>query len=184
MRDTNRIKKIDTFIKREIEIMVQFYIIHGRKENFYVANKQDNQVPGEQLSFDPASLVGRDDILINVSNCAPRSNASYEEAAMKIMELQMKYIPAEHGYPDFITPEEFIGWLNIPKDQQTVLIERMKNQMTNMKLEEYMAVLTGVGTLTQGGMPVEQALQEIATQMENTVLGQIPATNPNTVKPM
>ncbi len=184
MRDTNRIKKIDTFIKREIEIMVQFYIIHGKKENFYVANKQDNQVPGEQLSFDPASLVGRDDILINVSNCAPRSNASYEEAAMKIMELQMKYIPAEHGYPDFITPEEFIGWLNIPKDQQTVLIERMKNQMTNMKLEEYMAVLTGVGTLTQGGMPVEQALQEIATQMENTVLGQIPATNPNTVKPM
>ena len=184
MRDTNRIKKIDTFIKREIEIMVQFYILHGKKEDFYVANKQDSQVPGEQLSFDPASLVGRDDIRINVSNCAPRSNASYEEAAMKIMELQMKYIPAEHGYPDFITPEEFIGWLNIPKDQQNVLIERMKNQMTNMKLEEYMAVLTAIGTLTQGGMPVEQALQEIATQMENTSLGQIPATNPNNVKPM
>lgn len=184
MRDTNRIKKIDTFIKREIEIMVQFYIVHGQTENFYVENKQDNQVPGEQLTFDPASLVNRDDIFINVSNCAPRSNASYEEAAMKIMELQMKYIPAEHGYPDFITPEEFISWLNIPKDQQTVLIERMKNQMTNMKMEEYMAVLTAVGTLTQGGMPVEQALQEVAAQMENTVLGQIPATNPNNVNAM
>ena len=47
-----------------------------------------------------------------------------------------------------------------------------------MKLEEYTAVLTAVGTLTQGGMPVEDALMEIVKQMERSV-GQLPATNPN-----
>jgi hypothetical protein len=136
------------------------------------------------MSFDPAVLIAREDILISVSNSAPRSNASYEEAAMKIMELQMKYDPAAHGYPDFITPEEFINWLNIPKDQRSVLLERMHNQMVNMKVEEYMAVLTAVGTLTQGGMTPEQALMEVAAQMENSPLGQIPAANPMPGQPM
>lgn len=178
MRDSNRVKKIDEFIRKELEIMSQFHIIHGQKENFYAENPQDRQVPGQEMQFDPAQLIARDDIIINVSNCAPRSNASYEEAAMKIMEMQMKYDPAAHGYPDFITPEEFIGWLNIPKDQQQILKERMFNQMTNMKMEEYMAVLTAVGTLTQGGMTPEQALQEIVIQLQNSPLGQIPATNP------
>ena len=97
---------------------------------------------------------------------------------MKLMELQMKYVPAEHGYPDFITPEELIQWLNIPKPQQRLLIDRMNKQMQNMKLEEYTAVLTAVGTLTQGGMPVEQALMEVVNQMQQAV-GQLPATNPN-----
>lgn len=184
MRDTNRIKKIDKFIRKEIEIMTQFYILHGQKETFFTENPRDKQVPGQEMTFDPTILIARDDIIINVSNAAPRSNASYEEAAMKIMELQMKYSPAEHGYPDFITPEEFITWLNIPKDQQSVLLERMKNQMVNMKVEEYMAVLTAVGTLTQGGMDPEQALMEVAAQMENSPLGQIPAANPNQGQPM
>ena len=96
----------------------------------------------------------------------------------------MKYSPSEHGYPDFITPEELIRWMNIPKDQQDILIERMKNQMINMKIEEYMAVLTAIGTLTQGGMTPEQALMEVAAQMENSPLGQIPAANPNQGQPM
>lgn len=184
MRDTNRIKKIDDFIRKELEIMTQFFILHGKQETFFAENPKDRQVPGQEMTFDPASLIGREDIIITVTNAAPRSNASYEEAAMKIMELQMKYLPSEHGYPDFITPEELIRWLNIPKDQQEVLIERMKNQMTNMKVEEYMAVLTAVGTLTQGGMTPEQALMEVAAQMENTVLGQIPAANPAPGQPM
>ena len=184
MRDTNRIKKIDEFIRKEIEIMTQFFILHGKQETFFAETPNNSQVPGQELTFDPTSLIAREDIDISVSNAAPRSNASYEEAAMKIMELQMKYSPAEHGYPDFITPEEFIGWLNIPKDQCHILMERMKNQMVNMKVEEYMAVLTAVGTLTQGGMTPEQALMEVAAQMENSPLGQIPAANPNPGQPM
>ena len=184
MRDTNRIKKIDEFIRKEIEIMAQFFILHGKQETFFAETPNNSQVPGQELTFDPTSLIAREDIDISVSNAAPRSNASYEEAAMKIMELQMKYSPAEHGYPDFITPEEFIGWLNIPKDQCHILMERMKNQMVNMKVEEYMAVLTAVGTLTQGGMTPEQALMEVAAQMENSPLGQIPAANPNPGQPM
>jgi len=92
----------------------------------------------------------------------------------------MKYMPATHGYPDFITPEELIQWLNIPKPQQRLLIDRMKRQMQTMKLEEYTAVLTAIGTLTQGGMPVEDALMEVVKQMESA-LGQIPAANPNNV---
>ena len=49
--------------------------------------------------------------------------------------------------------------------------------MENMKVEEYTAVLTAVGTLTQGGMPPEQALQEVAKQVEMSKMGQLPATN-------
>ena len=56
----------------------------------------------------------------------------------------------------------------------------MKRQMQTMKLEEYTAVLTAIGTLTQGGMPVEDALMEVVAQMESA-LGQIPAANPNKV---
>lgn len=178
MRDTNRIRKIDKFIKKELEIMTQFYIIHGKQESFYVENSRDKNVPGKQMTFDPASLINREDIIITVSNSAPRSNSSYEDAAMKILELQMKYSPAEHGYPDFITPEEFVKWLNIPKDQKELLIERMRNQMELMKTEEYTAVLTAVGTLTQGGMNPEDAIQQVAAMMENSPLGQIPAAVP------
>ena len=90
----------------------------------------------------------------------------------------MKYLPAEKGYPDFITPEELISWLNIPQEQKIMLTERMSAQMQTMKLEEYTAVLTAIGTLTQGGMPVEDALMEVVKQMERSV-GQLPATNPN-----
>ena len=181
MRDTNRIKSIDKFIRKELELMTQFFIVHGQQEKFYVPNPdKGSEQPGEELTFDPLDLIKHQSICIDVSNAAPRSNQSYEDAAMKLMELQMKYIPADHGYPDFITPEELIQWLNIPKPQQRLLIDRMKRQMQNMKLEEYTAVLTAIGTLTQGGMPVEDALMEVVAQME-AALGQIPAANPNNV---
>ena len=181
MRDTNRIKSIDKFIRKELELMTQFFIVHGQQEKFYVPNPdKSSEQPGEELTFDPLDLIKHKSICIDVSNAAPRSNQSYEDAAMKLMELQMKYIPADHGYPDFITPEELIQWLNIPKPQQRLLIDRMKRQMQNMKLEEYTAVLTAIGTLTQGGMPVEDALMEVVAQME-AALGQIPAANPNNV---
>lgn len=185
MRDNTRIKSIDKFIRKELELMVQFYIAHGSKENFYAQNVDARrQTAGQEMEFDPMLLVGRHDLEIVVSNSAPRSNASYEEAAQKLFELQMKYSPAEKGYPDLITPEELVGWLNIPKAQQNILIDRMRAQMENMKVEEYMAVLTAVGTLTQGGMPPEMALQEVAKQVEMSAMGQLPATNVNPGQPM
>lgn len=180
MRDNTRIKAIDKFIRKELELMVQFYIAHGDKESFYAQDVDlRRQVAGRELEFDPMLLVGRHDIEIAVSNSAPRSNASYEDAAQKLFELQMKYNPAEKGYPDLITPEELISWLNIPKSQQNVLIERMKTQMETMKVEEYTAVLTAVGTLTQGGMSPEMAIQEVAKLVEMSAMGQLPATNIN-----
>jgi hypothetical protein len=185
MRDNTRIKSIDKFIRKELELMVQFYIAHGQREKFYAQDVDlRRQVDGQELEFDPMLLVGRHDIEIVVSNSAPRSNASYEEAAQKLFELQMKYNPAEKGYPDLITPEELIGWLNIPKAQQNVLIDRMKAQMENMKVEEYTAVLTAVGALTQGGMPPEMAVQEVAKMIEMSAMGQLPATNVNPGQPM
>ena len=177
MRDNTRIKSIDKFIRKELELMVQFYIINGQKEKFYAQDDINRrQEQAEEMEFDPTALI-RPDIEIVVSDCAPRSNASYESAAQKLFELQMKYIPSEKGYPDLITPEELVSWLNIPKSQQNVLIDRMSAQMENMKVEEYTAVLTAVGTLTQGGMPPEQALQEVAKQVEMSKMGQLPATN-------
>jgi hypothetical protein len=185
MRDNTRIKAIDKFIRKELELMVQFYIAHGKPEQFFATDVDlRRQTGGQEMQFDPVSLVGRFDIEIAVSNSAPRSNASYEDAAMKLFELQMKYLPAEKGYPDLITPEELVRWLNIPKAQQNVLIDRMKAQMETMKMEEYMAVLTAVGTLTQGGMPPEMALQEIVKQIEMSAMGQLPATNVNPGQPM
>lgn len=187
MRDNTRQKQIDKFIKDELELMIQFYIFFGQRESFYdsTAQKMENSSSvGQEYQFDPISLLGREDIVVNVSNCAPRSNASYEDAAMKLMEMQMKYNPAEHGYPDFITPEELVSYLNIPKEQRNVLADRMRVQMENMKLEEYTAVLTAIGTLTQGGMAPEMALQEIVQQMVQTPVGQQPATNPAPQQPM
>lgn len=187
MRDNNRIHNIDNFIRRELEVITQFYMIHGQSETFFSPKSNlpaENSTPGKEMSFNPASLIGREDIEIVVSNAAPRSNASYEDAAMKLMELQMKYNPAENGYPDFLTPEELLSYLNIPHDQKYNLLDRMKLQMTNMKVEEYAAVLTAIGALTQGGMTPEQALQEVAAMMESSPYGQIPATNPNPGQPM
>ncbi len=185
MRDATRIKSIDRFIRKELEVITQFYIMHGKAQAFYPQQlNKDRQVESVEAVFDPASLIGRNDIEINVSNSAPRSNQSFEEAAQKLFELQMKYQPAEHGYPDLITPDELISWLNIPKSQQNVLRERMKAQMENMKIEEYTAVLTAVGTLTQGGMPAEMAVQEVAKMIESSAMGQLPATPINQGQPM
>ena len=184
MRDSTRIKAIDSFIRKELELITQFYILHGERQSFYpqMLNKnQQNQAT--EMEFDPTSLIGRHDIEICVSNSAPRSNQSYEDAAQKLFELQMKYQPSQHGYPDIITPDELIGWLNIPKSQQNVLRERMQMQMQNMKVEEYAAVLTAVGTLTQGGMPAEMALQEVAKQIEMSAMGQLPAVRPGQQAP-
>lgn len=185
MRDAPRIKLIDKFIRKELELMTQFYLLFGQEENFFPYNQhQRTSTESEPLTFDPTVLLGRDDIEINVSNVAPRSNMSYEDAAQKLFELQMKYSPGEKGYPDIITPEELIGWMNIPKAQKDVLIERMRNQMQLMKEEEYTAVLTAVGTLVSGGMPVEMAIQEVAKQIEGSAMGQVPAANPNPGAPM
>jgi hypothetical protein len=185
MRDNTRIKAIDNFIRKELEIITQFYIMNGAQESFYPqTSEMQNPEQNEEMLFDPVQLATRQDIVLEVTNCAPRSNASYEEAAQKIFEIQMKYAPSEKGYPDLITPEEFVSWLNIPKPQKTVLLERMNNQMQNMKLEEYMAVLTAVGTLVEGGMPDEQAVQEVVKMIVNSPMGQIPATNPNPGQPM
>ena len=185
MRDTTRIKSIDRFIRRELEIITQFYIIHGKAQSFYPQQINKNvMTESAELQFDPSALIGRHDIEINVSNSAPRSNQSYEEAAQKLFELQMKYAPAEKGYPDLITPDELISWLNIPKSQQNVLRDRMKAQMENMKVEEYTAVLTAVGTLTQGGMPPEMAVQEVAKMIESSAMGQLPATPVTPGQPM
>ena len=185
MRDNTRIKAIDNFIRKELEVITQFYIMNGAQESFYPQGS-DMQAPEQntEMTFDPIQLADRQDIVLEVTNCAPRSNASYEEAAQKLFELQMKYAPSEKGYPDLLTPEELVNWLNIPKPQKTVLLERMNNQMQNMKLEEYMAVLTAVGTLTQGGMPPEQAVQEVVAMVTNSPMGQIPAANPNQGQPM
>lgn len=185
MRDTTRIKAIDKFIRKELEIITQFYILHGQQESFYpqMLNKAQQNAAIE-MQFNPADLIGRHDIEIVVSNSAPRSNQSYEDAAQKLFELQMKYSPAEHGYPDLITPDELVSWLNIPKAQQNVLRDRMKAQMENMKVEEYVAVLTAVGSLTQGGMPPEMAVQEVAKMIESSAMGQLPATPVNPGAPM
>ena len=185
MRDTTRIKSVDRFIRKELELITQFFIAHGSAESFYPQQvNQHQQANATQMQFDPTSLIGRHDIEIAVSNAAPRSNQSYEEAANKLFELQMKYQPSMHGYPDLITPEELIGWLNIPKAQQNVLTGRMRAQMENMKVEEYTAVLTAVGALTQGGMPVEMAVQEVAKQIEMSAMGQLPAANVTPGQPM
>lgn len=185
MRDATRIKAIDKFIRKELELITHFYIIHGQQQSFYPQDINKNQqTNANELQFNPADLIGRSDIEIAVSNSAPRSNQSYEEAAQKLFELQMKYQPATHGYPDLITPDELISWLNIPKAQQNVLRERMHVQMENMKVEEYTAVLTAVGSLTQGGMDPEMAVQEVAKQIESGMLGQVPAAPVNPGQPM
>lgn len=177
MRDSTRIKSIDKFIREEIQMITQFYIANGGAESFFPQvddpRQQQNTV---ELQFNPAQLIGRHDIEITVSNSAPRSNQSFEDAAMKLFELQMKYQPSTMGYPDLLTPDELVNWLNIPKSMKNVLRDRMKAQMENMKVEEYMAVLTAVGTLTQGGMDPEMAVQEVAAQIEQSAMGQLPAT--------
>ena len=176
MRDNTRIKAIDKFIREELQLITQFYIVNGGAETFYPQMEDPRQqAQAQELQFDPAILVGRHDIEITVSNSAPRSNQSFEDAAMKLFELQMKYQPATNGYPDLITPDELINWLNIPKSQKNILRERMKAQMENMKIEEYTAVLTAVGTLTQGGMDPMMAVQEVAAQIEQSAMGQLPA---------
>ena len=180
LRDNVRVRNINDFIKKEIEMILQFYIIHGAKEKFFAPTGQrgvDMNTP--QLEFDPTMLIGREDIEIVISESTPRTSQSYEDAALKLMELNMKYAPSEKGYPDIITPEEVIGWLNIPFSQKQVLLERMNLQYQNLKMEEYMAVLTGVGTLVEGGMDPEMALQEVITQMQQSQVGQLPATRPN-----
>ena len=181
MRDNNRIKNIDRFIRKEIEIMCQFYMAHGQAETFY---PQTNQILHDQtnnaeqvLEFDPTALIAREDIEINVTNAAPRSNQSFEDAAMQLMELQMKYNPSEHGYADFITPEELINWMNIPKSQKHLIAERMRAQQENMKLEEYTAVISAFGQLVEGGMDPQQALLEVSKQIEASKLGQLPAVS-------
>lgn len=176
MRDNTRIKAIDKFIREELQMITQFYIANGQAESFYPQMEDPRQQANAvELQFNPAQLIARRDIEINVSNSAPRSNQSFEDAAMKLFELQMKYQPASNGYPDLITPDELVNWLNIPKSLKNVLRERMKAQMENMKIEEYMAVLTAVGTLTQGGMDPEMAVQEVAAQIEQSAMGQLPA---------
>jgi hypothetical protein len=181
MRDNNRIKNIDKFIRKEIEIMCQFYMAHGKVEEFY---PQKNSILHEQsgtaeqaLQFDPQALIAREDISIDVTNAAPRSNQSFEDAAMQLMELQMKYDPAAHGYADFITPEELINWMNIPRSQKYLIAERMRAQQENMKLEEYTAVISAFGQLVDGGMDPQQALMEVAKQIEASKLGQLPAVS-------
>ena len=181
MRDNNRIKNIDRFIRKEIEIMCQFYMAHGQAEKFY---PQTNQILHDQtnnaeqvLEFDPTALIAREDIEINVTNAAPRSNQSFEDAAMQLMEIQMKYNPSEHGYADFITPEELINWMNIPKSQKHLIAERMRAQQENMKLEEYTAVISAFGQLVEGGMDPQQALLEVSKQIEASKLGQLPAVS-------
>jgi hypothetical protein len=180
MRDNNRIKMIDKFIRKEIEIMCQFYIAKGHAEQFFDVNTKNftngNAENTTPLEFDPTALIAREDIIIDVSNVAPRSNQSMEDAAMQLMEIQMKYDPQSKGYADFITPEEFIQWLNIPKSQQNIILERMRAQQENLKLEEYTAVITAFGQLVDGGMDPEQALLEVAKQVEASKLGQLPAT--------
>lgn len=176
MRDNVRIKNIDTFVRKEVELMLQFYLANLQQpESFYAKQNNAHDEMGVEMTFDPMELVQREDIEIIVENAAPRTTASYEEAAMKLMELEMKYNPSEKGYPSIITPEEVIQWLNIPQSQRTAIVDRMALQYQNLKLEEYMAVLTAVGTLTQGGMPAEQAIQEIVSQIQQSKLGQMPA---------
>ena len=177
MRDSNRIKMIDKFVRKEIEIMCQFYIAKGSVENFHApGSKASHDEAGESLQFDPTALIAREDIEITVSNAAPRSSQSLEDAASALMELQMKYDPAAHGYADFITPEEYIEWMNIPKSQKNILQDRMRAQQENMKLEEYTAVISAFGQLVDGGMDPQQALLEVAKQIEASKLGQLPAT--------
>lgn len=177
MRDNNRIKAIDKFIRKEIEIMCQFYMIHGQAEDFLPPSAVSGRDQASQaLHFDPQQLIARDDIEISVSNAAPRSNQSYEDSALQLLELQMKYDPQAHGYPDFITPEELIACLNIPKTLQNTITERMSEQLQNLKIEEYTGVIMAFGQLVDGGMDPEMALQLIANQIEQSSVGQLPAT--------
>ena len=186
MRDNNRLKTIDKFIKRELELITQFYMFHGSLEKFRPLPNTMNpkQEMSPELEFDPASLLNRQDVVIDVQSAAPRSKASYEEGAKALMELQMKYVPNEKGYPDFITPLELISFMNIPASQKAILQERMQFQMENMKLEEYTAVLTAIGSLTGGGMKPEEALIQVVQQFTQSPIGQQPAANPNPGNPM
>lgn len=177
LRDNVRVKNIQKLIKEEIEMILKFYMVHGKPEKI---QSLDSHKVNDQYenTFDPTELLVREDVEIVVSESAPRTRQSYEEAALKLADLNFKYMPEQLGYPSIITPEELLNWLNIPSSQKQVLKDRMEIQWQNMKLEEYTAVVTSLGALTQGGMSEEEALMQITEQLQKGDIGKTPALKP------
>ena len=159
-RDNQKILQYEMYTKRLTELVVNNLIHFGDKREYTVTDPITQQTRVVTLDFPEVDDDIRFRYELDIQPYLPRNKARMAAVANMLLEKQAQYKPD----PEIITVEEWLLMQDIPfKD---MLFKRMGIQRNTHITEQVAKTLEMFSTLVEGGMDVNDAVENVAAQLQ------------------
>lgn len=172
LRDGNVLRNMEWFLKDLTVLLWNFIQVYG--EFAYIRFRSDiNNKPVYEFREVNWEWVREAtvDFTIDVEENTPRSKLAFQEAANRMMELEMQYPAATRGEPPIITIEEWL--VSQPFPQKDQILARMREQRAEMEQQQDPATIaqesiTLFNSLLEQGATPDVALEEVMKQFDTS----------------
>ena len=177
--DTPKITNYEEYAKQLTHLILHNFLEHGRKRKFF--HKKPDSTEWETIEVDFPSLDKKTlfDYSINISSELPKNRQRVAAMANQLMEKQMQYQQEGGSQVEFITPEEWLMFQDLPMKEY--MLERMGIQRLRDSIEETSQVLFEYADLVKQGMAPEDALTATARSLDEKRQGKAPEPGPETM---
>ena len=159
-RDNQKILQYEMYTKRLTELVVNNLVQFGDRREYTVTDPITQQTQVVTLDFPEVDDDIRFRYELDIQPYLPRNKARMSAVANMLLEKQAQYKPD----PEIITVEEWLLMQDIPfKD---MLFKRMGIQRNTHITEQVAKTLEMFSTLVEGGMDVNEAVENVAAQLQ------------------
>ena len=159
-RDNQKILQYEMYTKRLTELVVNNLVHFGDKREYTVTDPITQQTQTVMMDFPEVDDDIRFRYELDIQPYLPRNKARLAAVANMLLEKQAQYKPD----PEIITVEEWLLMQDIPfKD---MIFKRMGIQRNTHITEQVAKTLEMFSTLVEGGMDVNEAVENVAAQLQ------------------
>lgn len=181
--DAPKVENYNQYTQRLTRLVLTNLIEFSHARKYFTKNQAKGSWDTIEVKFPEIDVDTVFDYEIDISSELPKNKQRIAQAATVLMEKQMQYGQAAGGGVDFITPEEWLMFQDLPFKE--FMTERMGIQRTQDYIEQVSQTVFQYAELTNNGMDPEQALLATANTIEQQQRPQQqqPQVNPEQVIP-
>jgi hypothetical protein len=164
--DAAKVQNYEDYTKRLTKLILCNLMEMAPKRTYFIKNPKTNKYAELVVDFAEMRKESKKMIFgyaLSISSELPKNKARLAQVANMLMEKQMQYGQAGAGQVEFITPEEWLMFQDIPF--QELIQERMGIQRTAEYQEKVAEIVFAFGNMVGKGVAPEQAMQAIAADM-------------------
>ena len=160
MRDTTRIRLYEFYTRRLTQLVISYMIEFGDKRSFSLKKSDSTVYKTVELDFPEIPSDTLFNYSINISAETPKNKQRIADMATMILEKTMQY----GANPPILTVEEWLMYQDFP--QKDLILDRLKNDRMMNATEKVTQILSMFSGLVEQGMTPEDAIDQIAQQLE------------------